>query len=178
MSAYSKGIVQTTHKIYALNTEVETICFVFHTDDVISGEYFCSGIQNTFIIRYQCSVQDGQLVPLSSALFSPFPAHEAVFYQFFSSDYSPQVWNGLGKNHETINSLMCRRSISKGVSFYQWKLVAFHLPMCTWSYIIGHLSASNIQVHSYNRNYRKVIFEVRSDIQINICWKEVGSHKV
>ena len=43
-------VVKTNEITYTLNTSIDSICFGFHVDSLISGENYCNGIGNTFMI--------------------------------------------------------------------------------------------------------------------------------
>ena len=174
-------VVKTNEITYALNTSIDSICFGFHVDSLISGENYCNGIGNTFMIRQHFSdINSAQLEPITSESFSPFSSMDSTnnFSENYSSNYSHQVWTGVCKIRETINSLMCQRNLGQGMSFCQCKSLALNLSSATWSYLCSKVKEESelIKVHTYKRNARKALLRyglLLESIIISKTWHHI-----
>ena len=172
-------VVKTSEITYELNTNIESVCFIFHSQDILSGKYVCSGISDAYVIRQKVSTNNSTLEPIESEFFLPFPTLDVTnrFSSLYSSDYCSQVWNGIAKIRETINGIMCRRKINQGVSFCQCKSMALHLAPSTWTYLVLKLQKmSTIQVHTYKRSARKAVLKyglLYESVSITKEWQHV-----
>ena len=58
---------------YALNIHITSIIFIFHADDILSGKYVCSGIENAYLIRYEVNEENRRFTNnISPDSFMPF----------------------------------------------------------------------------------------------------------
>ena len=63
--------IQTNDILYALNIDIQSICFIFHAGTIISGEYVCSGLSNACLIQSKVSETDARLELMTSSDFPP-----------------------------------------------------------------------------------------------------------
>ena len=151
-------VLKKNQTSFALNVDIESISFIFHSSTILSGENICSGISNAYTIRYEVNEHNRNVIlPISPEAFMSFPPCYSEFSQYYATDYSQQVWTGISKMRETINSLMCRRTMTQGISFLTSKTQAFHSPLSLWSYIKSRLEGTVVVVHQYTRRSRKTV---------------------
>ena len=78
----------------------------------------CSGITNAYLIQYEVNEHKRNVIlPISPEIFMSFAPCYSDFSQYHATDYSQQVWMGISKMRETINLLMCRKTMTQGISF-------------------------------------------------------------
>ena len=59
-------VFKTNQPSFALNMDIASICFIFHSEAILSGENICSGIDNAYQIRYEVNEHNCNVVlPIS-----------------------------------------------------------------------------------------------------------------
>ena len=156
-----KEVVKINKKTYALNIDIESICFIFHADSILSGEYDCDGIENAYYIRYELNERHDGLNQIDSGLFMSFSNRIEEFTTYHSTDYSYEIWSALTKVKSNINRLMCKSSVSLvGDAIYTTKtLTPFHSSPMFWIYLKSKLTPRGLIFHNYTRRSRRGTLE-------------------
>ena len=68
-----KEVVKTNKISYALDIDIESICFIFHAEEILSDKYDCEGIDNAYLIRYELNSSHDDTVVLQADGFLSFP---------------------------------------------------------------------------------------------------------
>jgi len=146
--------VRVEKEVYILNEELGSVCFIHHIDDVLSGQYQCSGRRNVFVIRYSISSYTNELNDISD--FRSFPDQFDDFSIYHATDLSRTIWIGLESINEVLLKIMCKSGERVGSSFYSSKSQIFSLSTEIWNYILYFFNTSDtcIEIHEFNTNSR------------------------
>ena len=73
---------------------------------------------------------------------------------------------GISKMRETINLLMCTRTMTLRTFFLTSKTQAFHAPMSLWLYVKSRLEVTVVVVHQYSQRSQKTV--LHSDLAMEL----------
>lgn len=107
-------LFQTPFFNWILSSFVTELIFVFHYADIVCGNFCCSGIENAFFVRYQYRPETNGCIYIDKSTYHPFPSCSMMFWQYWSSCWSQDVWEGICLMQQTITSILCRYSQNQG----------------------------------------------------------------
>ena len=143
-------IVQTKLVRYISNSDILSICFVFHPEKNRSGEYNCLGMQSCYLCWYCAVTNAREEVSFEEVSSESFVSFARDFSQH-KVDYNYEIWHSMATVRTQINRLMCKSTLGQGISFIPEKNLPFHVSLHLWPYLVLYLKGKCMSVHAYER---------------------------
>jgi hypothetical protein len=163
-------LFQTPYFNWIVSSCVTELLFVFHYNDVICGDYCCSGMENAFFIRYRYCPETSGCIFIEKATYHPFPSCSIFFRHYWSSCLTQDVWEAICLIQQTITSILCRYSQNQGTHPSGHKKVC--ISVAVMQYLQSWLTSRRIimeslKCHQMSSNIRDSLIYVKSKRIIN-----------